>query len=93
MPDTENVEILFVPKNVEDSIWSTAFSRDQDKILTGSTNGIFTYWDLSTKNVIFEVHAHDEKIRAIAISSDGSKAISCGDDNIMCFFQVKNRPV
>jgi WD40 repeat protein len=50
--------------------------------VSGGYDGRLIWWDLSDRRVIRTVAAHTRCIRQIAVSSDGSKLASVGDDMV-----------
>ncbi|ODQ64714.1 WD40 repeat-like protein [Nadsonia fulvescens var. elongata DSM 6958] len=63
-----------------DGVYSMAKNaRALNRIATGSGDGIIKYWDMSTREEIFSVKAHENVVHGLAVTPEG-KLLSCGSD-------------
>ena len=61
-------------------IGDTAINPDRMLVFTGLGNGMVELWDLETGQVIFSFEGHNNHVDAVAISPDGTRALSAADD-------------
>ncbi len=60
----------------------TAVGLAGQTVVSGGYDGKLIWWDLANRATIRTVDAHDRQVRMIAISPDGSKIASVGDDMV-----------
>jgi len=59
--------------------------------ISGSFDGEFRFWDLSTRKTVFSIDAHPMVVKGLTFSYNGHYFFSCGDDNRINMYSVQNR--
>ena len=57
---------------------------------SGGFDGQVIIWDLPTRRPIFNIKSPHNMIKGLTYSNDGEDIISCGDDNMIHFYNKKN---
>lgn len=71
-----------------DAINALAFSSDKRVLVSGGEDGTVRFWNVATSKPAI-VHRHQVSTKAVAVSPDGSLAISGGNNSILTLYQVK----
>jgi WD40 repeat protein len=53
------------------------------RLAAGGRNGSLRVWEVATGRVVWEREAHQRRIRAIAISADGLRLVTAGEDRVL----------
>lgn len=61
------------------TITADAWSNDQEFIVTGTMNGKIQLWAADSGNLIWNIKAHSDTVRAISVSADGKLLVSISD--------------
>jgi WD40 repeat protein len=60
-----------------------AFSRDGNHIISGDNVGNITFWEVTSGRELMVIHAYQDRVRAIAVTLDGSRIASVGGEKDM----------
>ena len=60
-----------------------AFADNGRRLAGGWPNGAICAWDIDTEKALWEAKAHEDQVRALAFTADGSKLASAGDTQVM----------
>ncbi|MCX6033140.1 MAG: hypothetical protein NT169_28130 [Chloroflexi bacterium] len=71
-------------------VYSAALDATHQLAVAGDENGIVTFWNLASGGVVTRT-AHAGKVWSVALSPDGSRALSAGDDGRVLYWDVQNR--
>jgi WD40 repeat protein/serine/threonine protein kinase len=83
--------------DVNQSLWkqettqpvtAIAFSQDNELLVTGATDGAFTFWNVSSGMEVFSFRGHFDVIRAVAFSPDGKIMASSSRDGTVRIWEV-----
>ncbi len=66
----------------------TAIGLTGQTVVSGGYDGKLIWWDLANRETIRTIVAHDRQVRMIAVSPDGSKIASVGDDMVCRLWNV-----
>jgi WD40 repeat protein len=72
----------------EDGVYSVAFSRDGQTVLTGSMEGTARLWDASTGQPFGPPMRHGNGVEAVAFSPDGKTVITGSMDDTARLWDV-----
>jgi len=61
-------------------VWSLAWSRSGENLISGGLDRAVRIWDVKTKQVNYALRGHDEWINGVAVSPDGSFIVSGSGD-------------
>jgi WD40 repeat protein len=75
---------------MEESVWSVAFSPDDDMLVCGCGNGMITVWDLQTSYLIRSFEGHRRRIRSVAFSPLGEMIVSGGSDHTVRIWDISS---
>ncbi|KAK6527641.1 hypothetical protein TWF694_004624 [Orbilia ellipsospora] len=85
---------LFQTESVdaEDEVYirSVCFSPDGYYLATGSEGGQLKVWDIKKKRIVHDLRGHVEDIYSLGFSSDASYIASCGGDQTVKIWYLKN---
>ncbi|AEE54178.1 hypothetical protein [Haliscomenobacter hydrossis] len=74
-------------------ILSLAFSIDDEKILTGSEDGIVKLWDVKTKQLEKLFENHTDPVNSVAFSPDGRKILTGSEDSSAILWDIETKKV
>jgi WD40 repeat protein len=74
-----------------DSPLTIALSRGAKRVLGGYQNGALRFWDRNGEPNLLP--GHEQSIWALAITPDGTRAISGGDDRLLLSWDLRGSPV
>ncbi|ANB15521.1 Sof1p [Sugiyamaella lignohabitans] len=73
-----------------DGVYSIAKnSRSLNRLATGSGDGIIKLWDMSARDEVFSVKAHENIVRGLTMTPSGS-LLSCASDKTVKLWNVKD---
>ena len=58
------------------------------EIVSGSYDGEVRMWNLTAKNTLYSILAHDGVVNGLSYLPDSNKFVSCGDDKIVKLWTV-----
>jgi len=67
-----------------------SFSSDSTRVLIGDANKSATLWDVSTGRRVQTFQGHTAAVRSVALSADGSFAVTGSDDGTARLFNIRD---
>jgi WD40 repeat protein len=68
--------------------WQTSAAYGGDRLVTGSTQGTLTVWDLNDCTVRHTLHGHTTLITGVVVTPDGNYAVSSSRDRTICVWDL-----
>ena len=65
---------LFALKGHTNGVASVAFSRDGQRLASGSGDGMVKLWDCATGKELFTLQGHTTRVNSVAFSPDGRRS-------------------
>lgn len=75
------------------SIYGIKFSADGNQVFVSYDDGIFQRTDLNTQAEIFNIKAHENIVKPLAVSPDGKYFASGGNDKLVKIFDVSGKEI
>jgi WD40 repeat protein len=69
---------------------ATAFARDRDLFVTGSSDWTVKVWNRSRVTELTSLQSHGASVTTVAITNDGTQAASGGTDGQVIIWELKN---
>ena len=74
-----------------DFLKATILSPDGSRIITaGFNDNTIKIWDLRTGEELMTLRGHESRMQALAISADGKRIASCGDDRMIKLYDAQS---
>jgi WD40 repeat protein len=89
IPSTARLEQTI--DNHADWILGLAFSPDGKYLLSASRDNTARIWDLTAKTTVATFLGHQNVVHAVALSQDGTQAMSVGEDGGLRFWYAKDQ--
>ncbi len=67
------------------------FSKDSEKLFYCDSAKI-KCWDIRNDSLLFSLSGHHKRVTSLAISNEGEKLLSCGDDSLIIIWDIKDKP-
>jgi WD40 repeat protein/energy-coupling factor transporter ATP-binding protein EcfA2 len=77
----------------EADVWSVAFSRDGQKIISCSSDGTLRLWNLHGKPIGEPFYGHEGQVLSVAFSPDGETIISGGIDRTLRLWNLQGNQI
>jgi WD40 repeat protein/serine/threonine protein kinase len=68
------------------------FSPVNGLLTAGDYEGTVVMWDPVKSQVVTRWNAHVSAVRGLTFSRDGKVLVTCGDDQVICFWEAAGRP-
>jgi WD repeat-containing protein 61 len=62
---------------------------DGNHYLSSSSDGTVKLWDIPQRSCVTTIHEHSDQVWAVAMSDDGTEAISCADDGKLVSYSLQ----
>jgi WD40 repeat protein len=72
----------------DNGVYAVAFDPTGRYLAGAGVNDRVYLWDVATRELVFELDGHQERINAVAFSPDGSYVLSGGDDHTVRVWDV-----
>jgi len=74
-----------------DFLKATILSSNGSRIITaGFNDNTIKVWDLATGDELMTLRGHESRMQALAISADGKRIASCGDDRMIKLYDARS---
>ena len=70
-------------------VYALVFSPDSQYVISGGSDRMIRCWDVNSGRETGQLDGHSDSVRGLAISKDGKKLASCGDDKIVVLWTSK----
>mmetsp|Transcript_80824 Transcript_80824/g.227591 ORF Transcript_80824/g.227591 Transcript_80824/m.227591 type:complete len:715 (-) Transcript_80824:236-2380(-) len=75
----------------EGSVHTVAFVPDSERIVVGSGDRLVKVWNVRTGSQEEQLHGHEDAVRMVCVSTDGSRIISCSHDSTVRVWRMLQR--
>ena len=72
------------------SINEVAFSHDERRVASCSSDKTIKLWDPLDGNMVFTMYGHADEVMGVNFSHDGMFLVSCGLDNLVIVWNLTN---
>jgi WD repeat-containing protein 61 len=73
----------------ESWVLDVAVHPDGGHFLSSSSDSSVKLWDISQRTCVATVREHSDQVWGVALSPDGTKAASCGDDGKVVTYSLQ----
>ncbi|CAD8192395.1 unnamed protein product [Paramecium pentaurelia] len=81
------------PCEAQSIVWCLLLNQNEDKILSGHSNGSIKFWNLNTdKNKLmfhYQLNKHSKHIGQMSMNEDETQLVSCSDDKTIIVWEKK----
>ena len=82
-------DVVAVLEGHDQRVSSVAFSRDGDRIVSGSYDRSVRLWNAHTLEPLLSLRGHTDPVTAVAFSADGNDVLSSSFDNTVRIWRTR----
>ena len=68
--------------------WSIAHHPSRPEAFMGTDNGSILHWNITTGDLLYQLRGHQQAVRSVAVSPDGSLLLSAADDGAIMLWNI-----
>jgi len=91
--DSTTYEVIQEFEGHTNTVDSVAFLPDNQRLLSGSWDGLIILWDIATGERIQLYREHDDRVYDVVVSADGSRFLSASRDNTIRLWDTETGDV
>ena len=76
------------PIDVGDAVFNIAVAQDEKWVVSGTRSGLVTVWNAESYSKVTELTAHNDWVRAVNVSPDGTRIATGSEDETVCVWSV-----
>ena len=88
MEAPEHLQSSVISLDHKGSVWSVAWSPDDQYVLSGSADKTMRLWEIATGRCVRVFEGHTNEVNVVAWSSNGQQALSAGDDATLRLWKI-----
>lgn len=90
VPAQKEIDKLILSPQQKYTIYTLAFNKNPNLLITGGSSGNLHLWDIPTKKIIMKLTGHKDDIFSVCFSPDGKLLASGGKDKVLKIWDVQS---